>query len=82
MLIPAGREPFRVDTPLPSAIQPDEVEGDPAQDNDVVRAITDPHLALVFSEGHIQHPVPAVLDAPVTAYGTGELTISPSRLHR
>lgn len=43
-----------------------------AQDGEVVRTIDVAHLAVVFTERHIQHPVAAAFHSPVAAHQCGE----------
>ncbi len=57
---------------------PEEIEGQSLQDSQVLRPVTFPHSAAIFSQGGVKHPVHAVSCTPVTAYRAPELL----RLHR
>lgn len=71
-MVPAGLEPFGVDAALPAAVEPDQVERDAPQDGQVLSRMSHPHAALIFAEGHVQHPVLRVLNAPMPTHRSGK----------
>ena len=71
-LVPAGLEALGLDPGLRRGVLVEEVEGDVAQDGEVLGGVAGPDAALVLAEGDVEHPVEAVLDAPVVADGAGE----------
>ena len=44
-----------------------------SEHGEVFRRKTRPHPTLIFAESDIKHPVPRILDTPVTAYRLGKL---------
>ena len=67
--VPARLEAAVFDAGLAGLVQADAVEGDAAQDGEVLRRVALAHPRLVFAVGHVQQPVQAVLDGPVPVYG-------------
>ena len=61
---PAGPLAFDVHARLAGALLLDEVQCDATQDCEVLGAVTDADAAVVFAEGHVQHPVATILNAP------------------
>ena len=57
---------------LTAAIGGDEVESDFAEQGEVAGGGAMAHSAIIFSEGDIENPMQAVLDAPVAADGLGQ----------
>ena len=62
-----GAEAPALDAAAGCGVLAEQVEGEPAQEGEVVRAVADPDAAEVLAEGPVEHPVDAVLDAPVAA---------------
>ena len=62
---------FVGNTQLRSGVSLEEVEGDPAQDGDVLGCLPDPDAAIVFAECDVLYPVRAVF-CPVRADGVVE----------
>ena len=66
---PAGPLAFDVYARLAGALLLDEVQCDATQDCKVLGAVAGADAAVVFAESHVQHPVAAILNAPVGADG-------------
>ena len=66
---PAGPLAFDVYARFAGALLLDEVQCDATQDCKVLGAVAGADAAVVFAEGHVQHPVAAILNAPVGADG-------------
>ena len=49
-----------------------DFHGHLAQDGEVVSTLDVTHLAVVFTERHIQHPMTAALHSPIAAHQCGE----------
>ena len=58
----------------------DQVEGDTVEQGEVLGGVSGAFAVLVLAEGHIQHPVQLVFDAPVLADGRFSRAASGSRL--
>ena len=54
--------------PVRAALLAQQVEGEMAQHRQIRGPVADAHPALVLAEGHVEHPVDAVLDPPVAAH--------------
>ncbi len=64
--IPTSFEPLPLDADLGAVVLAQEVQGEPPQHCEILGRLA--YSAFVFPKRHIQHPVLAVLDAPMGPY--------------
>lgn len=54
-------------------IKLEQVHDDALQDGEVLRSIVDAYLALILTEGRVDHPMMRIFDAPVRAHGMSDV---------
>lgn len=70
--VPARREEVVLEADLFGALLFEESEGDVVKDGEVLRRVAGADAGRVLIHGHVEDPVEAVLDRPVTAHDAGE----------
>ncbi len=70
-------EALAMDAQAGCSILAQEIERDVAQDRQVLVAMVFADATLIFAKGHIEHPMQAVLNAPVTAHRLQDMLRSP-----
>src|SRR5260370_34665587 len=73
VVAPAGFEAFGLDAARGGRLLLEEVERQAAQDREVLGGLADPHAALILAEGHVEHPMHLVLDAPMRTHRLAQL---------
>jgi hypothetical protein len=71
VFVPPRAQAFVLDTEF-GVIVLQPIQGDVAQDGEVLAGAVVTHARLILAEGHIQTPIQAVLDPPVPAHGAGK----------
>lgn len=72
LLVPCGEESFVLDSDACGFFVLEHTESEAADEAEVGVGVTFADAALVFAERHVELPVQAVFDTPVTACGFGE----------
>ena len=79
-MLPGSLELFGVDAAFGSLLLLERVEGDMAQDGEILTSLVLAHPAVVFVESHIQDPVQIIFDRPVSARDVWNSLASGGRL--
>ena len=72
-VIPAGPQSFTLDAPGGGRVLLEEAEGEVTQHGEVLRGMRAANPTGIFAKGDIQHPMQAILNAPVAAHGLPKL---------
>ncbi len=68
-MVPAGLFAFGLDADFGSTLLFEQVQGQVSHHRQVLVGVAGSDSAVVFIKGHVQHPMEAVLDAPVLTAG-------------
>src|SRR5690606_34264071 len=66
---PSSFESLGMNADLGGVLLFQQIKGDVSYQRQVVGSITGAHATLVFTKGHVQDPMQAVFDVPMTPYG-------------
>ena len=67
-MVPCGSESLSVDAQFAGFVPLEQIESDAVEQGEVLRGVSGALAAQILAEGHVQHPVQFVFDAPVLAY--------------
>ena len=66
-MVPCCLEAFSFDTPFESFVLAEQIEDNAVKQGEILGGVSGRFSAQIFAEGHVQHPVQFVLNAPVLA---------------